>query len=447
MKMKFPIVAGFLAAGIALLAFSCKKPTAFGQELIDDYADYAFTDTITVNITQQREDSVITSDRIGSAARFLCGEINDPILGTYRSDLYTLIQPVTLNPDFESVTLDSIVLYLAYASSGIYGDTLQPQTLSVYRLDGSLTNDSTYFSNATIQAGMEIGRLDNFLPRPTSIDSLFEDIQSSFIRVKLDDTFGNELLGLDSLSWISDSSFYQKLRGLKIVSTSNGANPGAMLAFDLNNNSASRVAMYYRITNDTIQKRFDFYMRSTNKYTAFDHNFSGSEVEPVIGQAVTDKMYLQGMQGLRLKVEFPYANLLDRVAVNKAQLVLTVADDNPYLLPAEQLVFTVSVGDTAYNFSSDVLYSLGSSGTGDLSTFGGFPEDEILNGNTTLTRYRLTLSELFQHIIDDDVTPDIKNRTVYINVYPRNRSSQRTILFGPQSMYPPKLELKYTRVQ
>lgn len=449
MNLRLPIFAGLLLIAFSMLNNACKKPSPFGFEL-HETADLDYTDTITLECTLVREDSVITSDKSGAAIHFLCGEINDPVLGKYSSDIYTLMQAVNLNPQFDTSEqmLDSIVLYLKYSPSGVYGDTLQAQTLKVLRLSGTLSNDSSYYSNAQIAEGQELGRLDNFLPKPSSTDSLFSATKGAFLRVKLDDSFGTELMQLDSLDWQSDSAFYKKLRGLKIVSAANGATPGAMLAFDLNDNSFSRVALYYRIKDDTIQKRFDFFLRNANKFTHFDHSYAGSEVEPFIGNQVQDKMYLQGMQGLRLKISFPYANLLNKVAVNKAQLVLTVADDDPYLVPANQLVFTESFGDTVYNFTSDVLYALGSTGNGSLKTFGGFPEKEFLNGNTTVTRYRMTMSEHFQHIIDDDAAPDIKNRTIYVNVYPRNRQAQRAVLYGPGSIdFPAKLELKYTRVE
>lgn len=445
------IFAGLLFSTFALLNTACKQPTPFGSELLEnEYGDFEFTDTITVQCTLLREDSFVTSDKAAAAAHFLCGEVIDPIIGKYSADIYSLLQAESLNPRFEpdSTTMDSIVMYLNYAPAGVYGDTTQPQTLRVFRLTDKLRYDSTYYSYNTLTAGAEIGRIDNFLPQPHRKDSLYEGNKGAFLRVRLDDSFGQEFIDLDSLSWQTDSSFFQVLRGLKIVTSANGAAPGAMLAFNLNNNALSRVSLYYTVKGDTAQSRFDFYFRNVNKFTHFEHSYAGAEVAPFIGKAVDDRMYVHGMQGLRLKVSFPYANGLDHIAVNKAQLVLTIADENQWLVPADQLVFTESVGDTTYNFTSDVLTAIGAAGTGSLSAFGGLPEKEFANGNVLINRYRMTLSEKFQHIVDDDAAPNIKNRTVYINVYPKTRSARRTVLFGPKSTtFPAKLELKYTRVQ
>ena len=451
MNMKLPILASLLFAAFAILNTACKKPSPFGSELLlDEYADYDFTDTITVQCTLIREDSVATSDKAAASPYFLCGELNDPVMGKSSSDIYSLLIAEVLNPKFEpdSTTMDSIVLYLNYAPAGVYGDTLQAQTLRVTRLSTPMSNDSTYYSNASLADGVELGRLDNFLPKPQKRDSLFEGNKGAFLRIKLDNSFGQELLELDSLDWQSDSAFYQKLKGIKITCSANGASPGAMLAFNLNNNLLSRVALYYTVKGDSAQSRFDFFFRNVNKFTHFEQNYSGSEVASKIGTQLNDKLYTQGMQGLRLKVSFPYANKLDQIAVNKAQLVLTVADDNPWLVPADQLVMTEFIGDTIFNFTTDVLLSFGSAGSGSLKTFGGFPEKELESGNVLVNRYRMTLSEKFQHIVDDDAAPKIENRTVYVSVYPRSRNARRAILYGPESTtFPAKLELKYTRVK
>lgn len=451
MNMRFPHLAGLFLAIITISVLACKKPTPFGSELLENgYDDLVFTDTITVLCTLEREDSVVTSDKTASSSYLLTGEINDPVFGKYGADIYTLLQPNTLNPQFDTskITFDSLVMYLAYASSGFYGDTLLPQSLHVYRLAEDMIYDSTYYSVASFQTGEEIGHLDNFYPKPNKTDSLSDGNKGAFLRVPLSEDFGRALLGIDSLTWLSDSAFYRWVHGIKIVSTPTG-DPGTLLALNLNSTNFSRISLYYRVQGDTTQSRFDFYFRNTNKFNHFQPgpNYASSEAGSHVNQLLTDKIYVQGMQGYRVKVSFPYANHFDQIAVNKAQLVLTVADNNLALRPAEQLILTESQGDTTVVFTSDALYSLGASQTGSLATFGGFPEKEIVNG-TTVTRYRLAMSDKFQSIVDDDASPDIKHRTVYLNVYPRTRSAQRSVLFGPQSAtFPAKLELKYTRVK
>ncbi len=453
MKQKLPAIVGILFAALAIWA-GCKKPSTLGADLLDQegYDRFVFTDTVEVRCTIEREDSSLTSDRGSTAEYFLCGELNDTEFGKSSSEIFALMLGETLNPNFDPITqeFDSLILYLQYASAGIYGDTLSTtQTLKVFRVDAgqSISDTKDYYSTNTIPATEELGSV-TFLPRPTTNDSLFEGIEGSFIRIALKPEFGQEIFTLDSASFSLDSFFYNKLRGLKIMSSSGGTNPGTMLAFNLNSNSLSRMRLFYHEKVDTTAKNFDFFFAGANKFTHFKHEHQGSPAGQAIGQQFADeKLYLQGMHGLRVKVEFPKAQYLDKIAVNQAQLVLTVvADDNLFLKPASQLFFTQLQGDGDFVLTSDVLYSFGPNLTGGFLNFGGTPKKVVDNG-TIVTRYRLTLSELFQHIVDDDNSTDTKNRTVYLGVYPRSRTAERSVLYGPKSLtFPAKLELTYTRV-
>ncbi|MFN0037527.1 MAG: DUF4270 family protein [Saprospiraceae bacterium] len=451
LKQKLPAFVGILLAAFALWA-GCKKPSPLGADLLgDELADYSFTDTVEVRCTIEREDSTLTSDRNSTADYFLCGELNDAEFGKSSSDLYALMLGETLNPNFDTAaqTFDSIVLYLRYASAGFYGDTMQPQTLRVLRLDPDqyISDSKDYYSTHAFPATEEIGRVEGLLPKPTKRDSLFEGAKGPFLRVVLKPEFGQELFNLDSASYSVDSIFFQKLRGLKIVSSSSGASPGGMMAFDLNNNTLSRMRLFYHENSDSTAKDFDFFFKGANKFTHFDHDHAGSPAGQLIGQNADEKIYVQGMEGIRVKVEFPFAQKLDNIAVNQAQLVLTVADDNPLLHPASQLFFTQLLSDSSFVITSDELYSLGPTLAGGFFFFGGTPKKVVDNG-TTVTRYRLTLSELFQHIVDDDSSTDTKNRTVYLGVYPRSRTAERAVLYGPKSLtFPAKLELTYTKVK
>lgn len=454
MKQKLPALAGILLAVLAIWA-GCKKPSPLGADLLDDqYADYTFTDTVELRCTIEREDSSLTSDRSSTADFFMCGELSDTLFGTSVSEIYALMLGETLNPNFDPATqtFDSVVLYLRYDVTGFYGDTTKPQTLKVLRVDANnaIQDTKDYYSNSSLPASEELGRLENFMPRPTTQDSLFEGIEGPFLKIVLKPEFGQELFNLDSAAYSVDSSFFAKLRGFKIVSSSGGASPGAMLAFDLNDNSLSRMRVFYHQNADTTLKNFDFFFEGANKFTHFshDHNFNNAPAGQLIGQQFAEeKIYVQGMQGLRVKVEFPHAHNLDRIAVNQAQLVLTVADENAYLSPNSQLFFTQLQGDSIFVITSDVAYSFGPNLTGGFFNFGGTPKKVVDNG-TLVTRYRLTLSELFQHIVDDDNSTDTKNRTVYLGAYPRSRTAARAVLYGPKSMtFPAKLELTYTKVK
>lgn len=452
MKQKLPVFAAILMLAAALWA-ACNKPSPFGSELLEDeQAEYEFTDTLSVVCTVELEDdSLETSDPGSTAGAFLCGELDDPLFGKSKAEIFSLLQLSVLDPGFkpDSQTVDSLVLYLRYAPGSFYGDSTQAQTLRVFRLDESLEDDNDYYAESTLPAGTEIGRLENFYPRPNTVDSLFDpDTKAPFIGIPMSLDFANELFRLDTSILQNDSAFYKALRGIKIVASSN-ATPGAILAFNLNNATYSRLRLYFHDNDDSTSRRFDFYFSGVNKFTHLAHEYGNSPAGQKIGQQSDEYLYVQAMQGLRLKVEFPTVDLLDKIAVNKAQLVLTTASlpgDFAVLTPAEQLILTEKQGDTTFVFTSDVLYSLGPALNLGFNRFGGFPEDENING-TLVERYRLTLSDRLQAMVDD-TSGDPKKKTLYVNITPQGRSARRTVFYGPKNAtFPAKLELKFTRVQ
>jgi hypothetical protein len=436
---------------LCLAILACTKTTPFGADLLSDQlADYDFTDTISMEITVEREDSVKTSDRGVNLPYFLCGEVNDPVFGKYSSDIYTLLQLGRFAPNFDTAKfkVDSVVMYLRYDAGSTYGDTTQPQTLSVFRLNDPVVYDQTYYSTQSLGAGEELGSV-TFKPRPRSLDTLFSSsTRAAYLRVPLANSFAEQLFNLDSLQLVSDTAFYSFLRGLKIVSSNSGSGPGAMLSFQLNEPNYSRVRLFYSERDTAVRYSFDFYFQGANKFTSYKHNYENTAPGALIGQKAQDLMYVHGMQGLKLKVRFPYIANLDNIAVNDADLVFTVAqapNDDPALLPAKQLSLMDYFNDSTLFYTNDVVYSLGPTLGGSFNAFGGAPLDEKDNG-TDVVRYRLALSDILQDMIDGK-SQSFNNNTVFVRVYPEGRSPMRAILHGPKSAtFPAKLALKYTRL-
>lgn len=444
-----------LMAGIVFLSNNaCTKPSPFGASQLDDErGDFAFTDTLTIQCTVLPEDSLVTSDRNSTTSYMLCGKLNDPVFGRSESEIYTLFRLRDLNPNFKTAQVDSIVLFLRYAVAGFYGDTLQPHTVRVHRLaDGERIRwNQDYYSNQSFPVAELLGEVTDLFPRPTLSVPLFDTTTlGPHLRIPLDNAFGQEILSMDSLSLTSDTAFWEKIRGIRITAES-ASNPGAIMAFNLNDNTFSRVRLYYKFDQDTIQtsRTFDFFFLGGNKFTHFAHDYTGTRAAAAIGTPATDLLFAQGMGGLRIKMEIPYAHLLENIAVNKAELELTAAtlpESDPALPVINQLVFTEILGDTATTLTSDVIASLGSTLTGGFDRFGGFPKKAVEN-STVVDRYRLTLTRRFQAMVDN-TSGDLKDQTVYINVYPQVRSAHRAAFYGPQSAtFPAKLTLKYTRVR
>lgn len=448
MKQKLPVLASLILMALFIWT-ACTRTSPFGSDLLgDQLADFEFTDSLTVRCTIEREDSLVTSDRISTAAYFLCGALDDPYFGKTNADMYVLFQPgVPTALATTGLRYDSIVLFLRYGSTGLYGDTTQGQTILVQRVDeGSQIGGSTvYYSNQSLPATTEIGRIENFLPKPSAADSLFSATsKGAYIRIRLDNNFGQEMMALDSASLSVDSLFYKKIRGLKI-SCSSGTAPGLMLPININDQNFSRIRLYYS-EQDTIHRTFDYFFQGSNKFSNFTHDYGSSIAGQQIGLEANDLLFLQGAQGLKVKVEIPYVDELQNIAINKADLVLTVNDllpnENPVFRPVSQLVLSKLVADTTYDLITDVYNSINS--TGAYGDFGGSPNAEAGG----LTRFHHNLSDYIQELVDLPAGSDIKKKTIYLNVNLQSRTAMRAILYGPKSTtFPAKIELKYTKTK
>ncbi len=433
-----------------MLLDSCTQSTTFGSELLEnESADLAITDTLTLRMTLEKEDSILTSDRSSTTPYFLCGQIDDPFLGRSQADIFTLIQPTTTS-NFSGARLDSVVMFLLYQGSGVYGDTLKPHTIRVQRLSEQLNYKSEYYSTNNLQAGVEVGQT-TFTPRPRTSVQSFNDTsraaRAPYLRIPLSRAYGQELFSLDSATLNFDTLVWAKLTGLKITAQATSG-VGSMLAFNLNNTGVaggySRIRLYYTV-RDSLKRTFDFFFESSNKFNRFTHTRTGSPAQTAVGKVNPPRLYLQGMAGLRVKLEVPYANRLGNIAINKAELVMdapTLAGDDPFLRAANQLIMTeINDVDGRIVVIDDVATSAGPNLTGSFALFGGFPR-VVQENNTSLQRYRLTLTDRFQALVRNP------NKPIYLNVYPQRFSAQRVILNGPSSTtFPAKLTVKYTEVR
>ncbi len=265
----------------ALMLWQCSKPTEFGADLLDsERGEFDYTDTLTLRVYVEREDSVETSDRSSTSPYLLCGELQDPRFGRSTAALYTLFRLGDLGPKFSNARVDSIFLYLRYAADGFYGDTTQPQTVRVHRVAAGhvLRWDKDYYSNESLPVGELLGEISGILPQPRTNIPLFDTIERGpYLRIPLSTDFGQEILDLDSLTLTADTLFWESIRGLRITA-STGAAPGAIMAFNLNSRDFSFIRLYYKYADDTLttSRTFDFSFLGGNKFNHFEHDYTGS---------------------------------------------------------------------------------------------------------------------------------------------------------------------------
>ena len=145
---------------IVLISFlgwaACSKSTILGSELFEnEQLNFVFTDTFSLEVVNEKADSILVSHIADPNDTVLIGNIDDPVFGETEAYLNTQFLPPFGVPFLsDSTILDSLVLAIAYDSTAYrrtatYGDTTQPFTLQVFQLSEAIPFKALYYSNET----------------------------------------------------------------------------------------------------------------------------------------------------------------------------------------------------------------------------------------------------------------------------------------------------------
>ncbi|MES2848181.1 MAG: DUF4270 family protein, partial [Bacteroidota bacterium] len=268
MQRNFQRTSAFFIAIILFFNWSCTKidTTTLGSDLIPAVDNvHTFADTLLINTTQGFSDD---TSRIAYNELHPLGSItNDPLFGKTNADLYVQLKPNffpyffgvtgdTINPALNPNTgFDSAVLCLSYKT--FYGDTLMPQTLTVYEINSNTENfkDSSYRLDFLPDAGLgamlgQITILPNDVKKFTYFKGSRKDSINNQIRIPLSDGYlRNTLLAsLDTSAtstgiYRSDSLFKVKMKGFAVIASGGQAN--GLFYVDLTE-AATRLEVHYR---------------------------------------------------------------------------------------------------------------------------------------------------------------------------------------------------------
>jgi hypothetical protein len=336
---------------LSLFLASCDTPKEIGDDLFSVEVGLNYTDTVTIKSSTVLIDSIYT----GSPNTLLVGSYNHPVLGLAESAVYTQVSNIdTLFAKATSV-YDSLTLRLAY--SGYQGDTTKTQTLSVYRLLDSLNRGTDYFAGSSVRSDPALLGRHTFAPRPIRTKAMNGDsVRYDTLRFRMSDTFGRELLSkyADTKVAAGSKGFRDYFPGMLFKST--GSTSGAMIGF---NPGYSRMTLYFHNPGDTTKYYMDYYFSLSNalypellaRFNQIKSTKTGALAalqnpgNIVSSSATSGITYIQAGTGVATKVEFPYLLNLKgnrNVAVNKAELVLTAADN----IDLQQTIGQLSIVET-----------------------------------------------------------------------------------------------------
>ena len=445
MKHFLPLVV-VLGFTLALLP-ACQDPITLGSDLLDeDQAKIGFADTIKTRSTTVLSDSVRTYSPVLAAqfVSYFFGNMDDPLFGKSASTIYAQVRLEQIKPDFFNTVLDSIVLVLPYDTVNTYG-VLEGENfgLEVFRLREDIPRDQEYYSNASAAAGIApVGSLQ-FVPSFDSIpvvqynaNNSIDTVRFPHLRVPLDDQLGWQLLNLDTLYYQADSSFLDYFKGLQVkpVNTTRG-----LLSFALNEPTYRGGIYLYYTKDDTLKRQFRFPInQGSTRFLNYGNDYAGSEVEKFIDNAgLGDSLvFVQGMNGLNVEVEMPDIEAYKGVIINKAELVVTLADlpGNGEAYPAvDQLILSTYDEDGRLAIIEGVARA---TQVGELvGAFGGLLDDQT---NT----YVMSISSYFQRLLEGEVS----NKLV-ITPFPKAEVPGRAVFYGAQNQAGSiKVQIAFTRL-
>lgn len=387
-----------------VVLMSCKKDGELYPDFNNENLSIHFTDTLNIVTTLLKDDSIPTL----SAGSNLLGIYNDSVFGPASASFYTEITLSGANVNFGTNPLvDSVVLSMKYVSANsLYGSIITSQTVDVYRLSEKFTK-SDYYSNESLSYSSyptPLGSL-SFLPNLIDTVQVIQNgdttWQSAHERIRLSDTFGQEILnaGGGTNTIASNAILSDLVNGLYItpsttVSTTTLApNEGSILYFDMNS-SLSTLTIFYRNDAGT-EKSYSFIINSeSKKFNHFEHNYTNTEIDKQLNGLSYDSTltYVQAMGGIKTKLIIPNLKNLSaegKIIINKAELIFNVSDFGNNLATIPTLALTGISAEGQATFLIDYFEGAG--------YFGGVY-------NETDKTYTFNIARHLQDLINNNTT-------------------------------------------
>ncbi len=394
-KLPASLLISFL---LILAMFSCKKdPYEIGFSLLppSDTLNVKTTDTCTVEAFSMRQDSV----RTDKSSTLIMGSMMDPIFGLTTAGFYAQLRLSSEGADFgKNPVLDSLVLVLFY--NGYYGDTLTRQNVKVYEISQDFSYDSLFFSNQSLTTYPTVLADQDFFPRIKDSVKVYKTKLAPHLRINLTrqtNYLGQKILNAPADVLTTNSAFMKFIKGL-YVTAKPVSGKGALLNFTVSN-GVSKMVVYFHDGNDPQNDSLHYDMvfnEISARFIHVDHN-GYLDASPDLKQQIlnrdsaqgANKLFLQGMGGVKIKFKFPFIKALGKgkvIAINDAILQLQNMENDTIYTPPPSLTMIRqdSIGRIGYLIDNN-------EGSG---YFGG-------TYNTSSRTYFFRLTQHFQKVLQN----------------------------------------------
>jgi hypothetical protein len=341
----------FFLTALFILSACQKQPALgdFGSQYSNDNssAQIVLVDTATVSVGTTLVDSTETT----ATGYLMVGSYNDDWLGRVTSRAYLQVEPPaslpTIDPRID--TYDSIgMIFFFKPGSPYYGDTTQSQTYVVNQVDTLMELPPFYhgwWSSYNLPIGPDLGSVSvRIAPnRPVGSGSIASNTslgEGDTVKIRMDDNLGQTIYNMvynrsdtvkNATKWIN------WFHGLSLSPSS--SLPPANIMSGFKDSCIMRV--YYRENALLSSEKFiDFdFTNKSNQYNYIHTDRTGKPINNIdtATQAVQpppvtpsnqigNAGYVQTMEGLNVKLTFPYLNSIalrrDFIGLLRAQLTV-----------------------------------------------------------------------------------------------------------------------------
>lgn len=426
--------AWFLLILITLAAAACRKPTLLGDELLpsEDFLYSERQDTFTVITTVLRDDSAITSYNLF----YPLGSLDQEEVGKSTAAVYLQANLPTNNLFLgENPVIDSLVLVIDYA--GMYGDTTSQHSLNVFKVIEPFSSSRVYYSDTkllTLPAA--VGRKANFVPNLSDSIEVYNKTYAPQLRIRLSDWLAQQFVESDTTKFLNDTTFTNFLSGFCIQPDTSAGHSNSMMILNPYDVNSGLTLYYHNDGGDSLVAVFPF---RGPKAGSFTHDYAGTSAfsalndpNPANGDSI---LFVQGLTGLKSKIEIPYLDSLEGIAINKAELIFPLRSEVDSTFPFPGRIMLVK-GDTLnknsyfyIDYTSETFLSVVDQDflfSGVNYDYGGTLDTVINKFGESTPAYRFNLTRHFQKILQGE----IDNDGFMLIVYPGYRIPNNVTLYG-----------------
>jgi hypothetical protein len=445
---------------------SCKKQGTVNLGVNNEnLIEGKLIDTSSVFISTVREEDASTS----GLQKLPLSYFKDPIFGITESNVamdINLPSSAAYTLPTGTITIDSAVLVLPYAS-GFYGDSITTRyKANVYQLDERLLTSGSYPASKKWKRKNVLLGTRSFFSRTHDSVAIVQPIRdkkdsivkfSPQIRIPINPQFVKDnLFDAPAAQLGSNLIFKNAVNGLYVTLDKAQTGPGG--TFMLNMDSAT-VKVYFKVktTTNGVDKidTTGINLPSATRAAEISHDYTGTVIATELAstQKTRGNFYLQGLLGLRAKIQFPYlkeiiTNVGSDVIVNRAELVISAQPGTtfPYEPLSSLMFYRLDLAKQRINIQDNMPSDPRSN-----AAYGGFYNPEKKEYHFLVTAY---VQDLMRgKVVDYGAylgAADNRGANYFTDVSPNAQLDGRSALVGfdkaAPSPYRIKLNIIYTKV-